>query len=68
MYWIPHTSKHINRFRVQVSIPFIDKDIAIIRIWVTGSGHFEFSHENVDEKNGIFLSFRVNISEKKTII
>ena len=37
---------------VQVSIPFIAKDIAILRLSVTGGGHLEFSHEKVDEKNG----------------
>ena len=30
----------------------ITKDIAILRLSVTGGGHLEFSHENVDEKNG----------------
>ena len=38
-----------------------------LRIFVTGGGHFEFSHEKVDGKNGnsFFQSFWVNISEKK---
>ena len=30
--------KHIKRFLIQVSIPFIAKDIAIIRMLVTGGG------------------------------
>ena len=50
LYWIYHTSKHIKRIRVQVFIPFIAKDVAIIRILVTGGGHLEFSHEKVGEK------------------
>ena len=66
MPWIPHTTIHIKRLRVQVSIPFIAKDIAIIRIMVTGGGHLEFSQEKVHEKSGnsFFQFFRVNISEK----
>ena len=52
MHWIHHTSKHIIRFRIPVSIPFIAKDIAIIRLLVTGGGHLEFFHEKVDGKNG----------------
>ena len=69
MHWIPHTSIHIKRLRVQVSIPFIAKGIAIIRILMTGGGHLEFSHEKMDEKNGnsFFYSFRVNISEKSQL-
>ena len=51
---------------VQVSIPFIAKDIAILRLSVTGGGHLEFSHEKVDEKmeTVLFQFFSVNISEK----
>ena len=64
MQWIPHTSKHIKRLLVQVSIPFIAKDIAIIKLLVTGGNHLEFSHEKVDEKNGKFFQI-LNISEKK---
>ena len=47
-------------------MPFIAKDIAIIRLLVTGGGHLESSHEKVDGQNGnsFFHSFRVNISEK----
>ena len=69
MHWIPHTSIHIERLQVQVSVPFITKDIAIIRILVTGGGHLEFSHEKVDEKmeTVFFQSFRVNISEKSQL-
>ena len=52
MHWIHRTSKHIKRFRVQVSIPFNAKYIAFIRLQVTGGGHLEFSHEKVDGKNG----------------
>ena len=44
--------KHLKRLRVQVSIPFIAKHIAILRLLVTGGGHLEFSHEKVNEKNG----------------
>ena len=36
---------------IQVFIPFIAQDIAIIIIFVYGGGHHEFSHEKVDEKN-----------------
>ena len=69
MHWIPHTSIHIERLQVQVSIPFITKDIAIIRILVTGGGHLEFSHEKVDKKmeTVFFQSLRVNISEKSQL-
>ena len=69
MHWIPRTSIHIKRLQVQVSIPFITKDIAIIRILVKCGGHLEFSHEKMDEKNGnsFFQSFRVNISEKSQL-
>ena len=52
MHWILHTSIHIKRLQVQVSIPFITKDIAIIRIFGNGGGHLEFPHEKMDEKNG----------------
>jgi len=52
VHWILHTSIHIKRLRVEVFIPFIAKDIAIIRSLVYGGGHLEFSHEKVDEKNG----------------
>ena len=65
LYWIYHISKHIKWLRVQVSILFIAKDVAIIRIVVTGGGHPEFSNENVDEQIEIvFQSFRANITEK----
>ena len=66
MHWIPHTSKHIERLQVQVSIPFNAKDIALIRLLVTGGGHLEFSHEKLDGKleTVFFESFWVNISEK----
>ena len=49
-----------------MSIPFIAKDVAIIRILMTGGGHLEFSHEKVSEKmeTVFFQSLRVNISEK----
>jgi len=33
------------------SIPFTAKDIAILRLSVTGGGHLECYYENVDEKN-----------------
>ena len=48
------------------TMPFITKDIAILSLLVTGGGHIEFSHENVDEKmETVFIqSFRVNICEK----
>ena len=62
--------KHLKRLRVQVSITFIAKDIAIIRILVTGGGHLEFPHENVPEKNWkqfFFQLFRVSISEKSQL-
>ena len=51
-------------------MPFNTKDIAIIRLLVTGGGHLEFSHEKVDGKmeTVFFQSFWVNISEKNTII
>ena len=66
MQWIHHTSKHIKRFRVQVSIPFNAEYIAIIRLLVTSGGHLEFSHEKMDGKKWrqFFQSFCVNISEK----
>ena len=66
MHWIHRTSKHIKRFRVQISIPFIAKDIAFIRLLVTGGGHLEFSYEKVEGKmeTGFFQSICVNISEK----
>ena len=65
MHYIPHTSIHIKRLQVQVSIPTIVQDIAIIGISVTGGGHFEFSHKKVDEKIGKKFQFlMVNISEK----
>ena len=69
MHWIPHTLIHIKRVQVQVSIPFITKDIAIIKKLVNGGSHLEFSHEKVDEKNGnsFFQSSRVNISEKSQL-
>ena len=61
-----NTYTAVKRLRVQVSIPFIAKDIAIIRILMTGGGHLEFYHEKMDEKNGnsFFQFFRVNINEK----
>ena len=63
--------KHIKRLpvQVQVSIPFITRDIAILRLSVTGGGNLEFSHENVDEKmeTACFQSFGVNISEKSQL-
>ena len=45
------------------------KDIAIIRLLVTGGGHLEFSHEKVDDKmeTVLFQFFRVNISENTII-
>ena len=52
---LTHTSIHIKRLQVQVSIPFITKDIAIMRILVIGGGHLEFSQEKVDEKNRKFF-------------
>ena len=36
-------------------MPFIAKDIAILRLSVTNDGHLELSHENVNDKNGKFL-------------
>ena len=44
--------KHLKRLRVQVSIAFIAKDIAILRLSVTSDGHLQFSNERVDEKIG----------------
>jgi len=66
LHWIPHTSIHIKRLRVQVSISFIAKDIAIIRILVTGGGRLELSHEKWTKKieTVFFQFFRINISEK----
>ena len=59
---------HIKRLQVQVYIPFITKDIAIIRILVNAGGHLEFSHEKVDEKNGnIFFSVLLE-SEKSQLL
>ena len=55
--------KIIKRFRVQVSIPFIAKDIAIIRLSLNGGSHLEFSLDE-KKKNCFFESFRVNISKK----
>ena len=68
MHWIRHTSIHI-KLQVQVSIPYITKDIAIVRSLVNGGGHLEFSHEKVDEKmeTVFFQSFMVNISEKSQL-
>ena len=53
-------SKHIKRLRVQVSIPFIAKYIAIISLSVIGGSHLKFSKHKVDEM--------ANISDKNTII
>ena len=47
-------SKHIKRLLVQVSVQFIPKDIAIIRLLVTDCGHLEFHNEKVDEKRKYF--------------
>ena len=60
MHWIHHTKTHLKRLRVQVSIPFITKDIAILRLSVTGGG------DKVDEKHGnsFFQFLRVNIKKK----
>jgi len=33
-------------------MPFIAKDIAIIRMLVTGGGHLEFPTKKIDEQNG----------------
>ena len=61
--------KHLKRRRVQVSIPFIAKDIAIIRLSVTGGGHLELSHEKLDKKRKQFVSCRLgSIYVKNTII
>ena len=56
----------MKRLQVQVSIPFVAKEIAIIRLSVTGGSHLEFPQEKVDEKmeSVCFQFFRVNISEK----
>ena len=69
MHWIPYTSIDIKPLRVQVSIPFIAKDIAIIRILVNRGGHLAFSHEKLTKKmeTVIFQSFRVNLSEKSQL-
>jgi len=62
---IPHTSVHIKQLGVKVSIPIIAKDIAIIKMLVTGGGHLEFYHEKVDKNGNSFTQFfRVNINEK----
>ena len=55
---------------IQVSVPIVAKDIAILRLSVISGGHFEFFHEIVDTKMETFFSqfFWVNISEKNTII
>ena len=42
----------IKRLRVQISIPFRAKYIAVIRLSVTGGGHLEISPRKVNEQNG----------------
>ena len=62
--------KHVKRLRVHVSISFIAKDIAILRLSLTGGDHLEFYHEQLDEKKETvsFQLLRVNISETLQIL
>ncbi len=45
-----HIVQSKKQLRVQVSIPFVAKDIANVRLSVIGGGHLEFPQETVDEK------------------
>ena len=61
--------QHMKRLRVQVSIPFLAIDIALVRLSMTGGGLLEIPLEKVDEKKKtvLYQFFWVNISEKTII-
>jgi len=66
---IDFVKKHINRLRVQVSIPFITKDIASLRLSVTG-GAINFPTKKWTKKmETVFIqAFSVNICEKTLLL
>ena len=68
MHWIPHTSIHIKRLRVQVFIPFIANcDYKNFGVRWRPSWIFPRKHLRKNWKQFFCQSFRVNISEKSQL-